>query len=160
MKECKGGVVDTGMSSEERQDIGESLHSLLIDLYATYVMTQNLHWNLTAKEFYGLHIMLDKQYKELAEVLDEIAERIRALGLYVDASISAFQKHITIKECKQVMNVHDGLHHLLQALEMVIKQARGVGSSADEKGDHATVDLIGRLMNQLEKSAWMVRSTI
>jgi starvation-inducible DNA-binding protein len=148
------------MSSDERQEIGESLHSLLTDLYATYVMTQNLHWNLTAKEFYGLHIMLDKQYKELAEAIDEVAERIRALGLYVDASIGAFQKHVTIKECRHVMNVHDGLNQLLQALEMVVKRARDVGSAADEKRDHATVDLIGRLMNLLEKSAWMVRSTL
>lgn len=152
--------MDTGMPSDERQDIGEALHGLLADLYATYVMTQNLHWNLTAKEFYALHIMLEKQYEGLAETIDEVAERIRALGLYVDASLGAFQKHITIKECKQVMNVHDGLQHLLQALEKAIKRARDVGSSADEKRDHATVDLIGRLMNLLEKSAWMVRSTL
>ncbi len=152
--------MDTGMPSDARQGIGEALHGLLANLYGTYVMTQNLHWNLTNKEFYSLHIMLEKQYEALAEVIDEVAERIRALTLYVDASLSGFQKHCTIKECKQVMTVHDGLQHLLHALEADTKQSRIIGTMADEIHDHATVDLIGRLMNVLEKSAWMVRSSI
>ncbi|MBS3905310.1 MAG: DNA starvation/stationary phase protection protein [Simkania sp.] len=152
--------MDIGMAAESRQTIGEGLNGLLADLYATYVMTQNLHWNLTGKEFFSLHVMLEKQYEGLAEIVDEVAERVRALGLYVNGSLDCFQKHCTIKECKQVLTASDGLQHLLQALGVVVKRARTLGNMADEKSDHATVDLIGRLLNHLEKSAWMVRSSL
>ncbi len=153
--------MDTGMTAESRQAVGEALHTLLADLYAVFVMTENLHWNLTGKEFFALHIMFEKQYQALHEAIDEVAERIRALGLYVDASLGAFQKRTSIKEIKQVMNAPDGLQHLLQALEMTIKKARTVGTLADEKSDHATVDLIGKMLDgMLEKSAWMVRSSL
>ncbi len=152
--------MDNGMSAESRQTVGEGLHSLLADLYGTYVMTQNLHWNLSGKEFFELHIMLEKQYEGLAEIIDEVAERIRALGLYVDGSLAGFLKLCSIKECKQVPTFPEGLQHLLHALETTIKRTRTLGNVADEKSDHATVDLIGRLLGQLEKSAWMVRSSM
>jgi starvation-inducible DNA-binding protein len=152
--------MDTGIATDARQAIGERLHEVLSDLYATFVMTQNLHWNLTGKEFYQLHILLEKQYEDLHAVIDEVAERIRALGLYVDASLASFQKQTTVKECKQLTNANESLKHLLQTLEGVVKRARAVGNLADEKRDHASVDLIGRLMGQLEKSAWMVRSSL
>lgn len=147
------------MTSDARQAVGESLQGMLADLYATFVMAQNLHWNLIGKEFFELHLLLEKQYEGLHEVIDEVAERIRALGMYVDASFAQFQKQMTIKECKQVMTVEDGLGHLLHALETTIKRARATCNLAEDKHDHGSVDLLGRLLGLLEKFAWMIRSS-
>ncbi len=150
--------VNSGMQVQERETIAETLAKLLADLYTTYLKTQNFHWNLTGKEFYSLHIMSEKQYEELADVIDEVAERIRALGFYVDGSLSGFQQLTSIKELRKTLPLQEMLEDLLHSQETAIQHARHVGNLADKHHDHATVDFIGRLLNTLEKFAWMVRS--
>lgn len=150
----------SGMTAESRQAVGEKLTHLLADTYALYVQTQSCHWNLIGKEFFELHILLEKQYQELAEIVDEIAERIRALGMYVDASLAGFQKICSIKEIRQVMACQEALEHLHGNQEAVMRLARTTGTLADSHKDHATVDLIGRFLGQIEKFAWMIRSQL
>jgi starvation-inducible DNA-binding protein len=152
--------MDNGISTESRQSIADRLHKVLADLYALFVMTQNFHWNLTGKEFYTHHILLEKQYETLYLFIDEIAERIRALGFYVHASLASFQQKTSLIECSELMVATDSLHHLLAAQEQMVKRGRNVGSEAEEHGDHATVDLIARLLGQVEKFSWMIRASI
>ncbi len=152
--------INSGMPTDARQLVGEKLAHLLADLYIIYVQTQNFHWNLVGKEFYSLHLLLEKQYQDLSLVIDELAERIRALGLHVDGSLAGFQSLSSIREPRLVMPIPDALEHLLTNQEVVVRHARQVGSLADNHADHATVDFIGRLLGLLEKSGWMVRSQL
>lgn len=152
--------IDSGMSPESRQLIGDKLAHLLAEAYSLYVQTQNCHWNLIGREFYEVHILLDKQYHDLIEPIDEIAERIRALGMYVDASLAGFQNLSTLREIRKVIPASEALEHLLGSQEGLIRHARAACSLADEHADHATVDLLGRFMGQIEKYAWMVRAQL
>ncbi|MGE5196801.1 MAG: Dps family protein, partial [Anaerolineae bacterium] len=90
--------INAGMTRENRQIVADALSRYLADTYAIYLKTQNFHWNLSGKEFYSLHILFEKQYEELAEAIDEIAEKIRALGFYVDATFSSFKQLSSISE--------------------------------------------------------------
>lgn len=155
-----GMKFDTGLAPKTRQLIGDKLGRLLAETYSLYVQTQNCHWNLTGKEFYEIHILLDKQYHDLIEPIDEIAERIRALGVHVDASFAGFQKISTLKEIRKDMPAAKALEHLLASQEGVIRHCRTTCTFADEHHDHATVDMLGRFMGQIEKYAWMVRSQL
>lgn len=152
--------MNSGMSLEARQLIGDKLAHLLADVYVVYVQTQNCHWNLIGKEFYEIHILLDKQYHELVEPIDEIAERIRALGMYVDASLGAFQSLSKLGEMRQVMPATDALEHLLKNQEAVIRHVRTTCTLADDHHDHATVDMLGRFLGLMEKFSWMIRSQL
>ena len=152
--------METGLSADTRQLISDKLAHLLADTYLVYVQTQNCHWNLIGKEFYEIHILLDKQYHELVEPIDEIAERIRALGFYVDASLVSFQNMSKLKEIRQIMTEHEGLESLLANQEAVVRNARQTCTFADSHADHATVDMLGRFTGFMEKSAWMVRSQL
>ena len=78
--------INIGISSEDRQNIAEGLARLLADSYTLYLKTHNFHWNVTGPMFNTLHLMFETQYTELATAVDEIAERIRALGVAAPGS--------------------------------------------------------------------------
>ena len=149
---------DIGIAEQDRQTISNGLSRLLADTYALYLKTQNFHWNLTGREFYSYHLLFEKQYEELAEAVDEIAERIRALGYFVDASFTAFDQLTGIKGENRVLISSDMVNSLVEGHQILIKHARSAAALADERGDFATVDMIGRRLGAHEKMAWMLQS--
>lgn len=151
--------MQTGMNEKGRQVVSEQLQRLLADSYALYLKTQNFHWNVTGSDFFALHLMFEKQYEELAEALDEIAERMRALGVFVEASFSAFQRLTKISEESKVLPAKEMLHHLVQSHEAVICHLRALANTAENELDQATVDLAARRLGAHEKAAWMLRSS-
>ena len=92
--------IHIGISDEHREEITNGLVKVLADSYTLYLKTHNFHWNVEGPLFSELHQLFEKQYLELAIAIDEIAERIRALGFYVPASYSQFSEITTVKEEK------------------------------------------------------------
>jgi len=79
-------TIDIGIPEQDRLAITEGLSRLLADTYTLYLKTHNFHWNVTGPMFNTLHLMFETQYTELATAVDEIAERIRALGVAAPGS--------------------------------------------------------------------------
>ncbi|MFI5334437.1 MAG: Dps family protein [Chlamydiales bacterium] len=149
--------MNTGLSEKARQEISQELLKLLAENYATYLKTQNFHWNVRGEEFYALHLLFEKQYEAMSQEIDEIAERVRALGFYVDASFSSFKELASIPEEEKVLIAKDMLKHLVQAHESFIRSARKLVSLCEKEKDHGSIDLLGRLLIAHEKFAWMLR---
>lgn len=150
----------TGLSEQNRQVLCEGLARFLADTYTIYLKTQNSHWNLKGVEFYSLHILFEKQYEEMAMAVDEIAERIRALGFYVEGTFSAFKKLTGVKEDSKLLTIKDMLATLIEAHETLIRHGRKVAEIADMEKDFATVDMLGRRLGAHEKMLWMLRSSL
>src|SRR5436305_292999 len=93
-------AIDIGISEKERAGIAAGLSRLLADTYTLYLQTHNFHWNVTGPMFQTLHLMFETQYQELAEAVDEIAERIRALGFPAPATYSEFIELSSIQETR------------------------------------------------------------
>jgi starvation-inducible DNA-binding protein len=151
---------NVGLNEQSRQAISDGLYRVLADTYAIYLKTQNFHWNVRGPEFYSLHLLFEKQYEELADAVDEIAERIRALGFYVDASFSGFKETTSIKDESKVLNTREMLTSLIEGHEAWIRNARKVAEIGDEDLDFATVDMLGRHLGAHEKMAWFLRSQL
>jgi starvation-inducible DNA-binding protein len=79
-KKSRTPAIDIGISAGHREKIVKGLSALLADSYTLYLMTHNFHWNVTGPQFNSLHAMFMAQYTEQWTALDQIAERIRALG--------------------------------------------------------------------------------
>lgn len=152
--------MDIGMKEEPRSEISGLLAKVLADTYLLLVKTQNFHWNVAGPQFFSLHLLFEKQYGELFSATDEIAERIRALGFFVEASAEGFKKISSIREDSRVLTAHEMLDQLLKGHEQVIRELRRLLELAEKEGDGATVDLIGRRMGAHEKAAWMLRSQV
>lgn len=150
--------MNIGIPEGTRSAISDGLSRILAESYALYLKTQNFHWNVRGPDFFSLHLLFEKQYLELAEEVDEIAERIRALGLFVDASFSAFNELSSIKEETKVLNEKEMIASLVAGHELWAKDARKVAEIGDRELDFATVDMLGRRIGAHEKMAWFLRS--
>lgn len=150
--------INTGILRQGRQEISDGLGRLLADTYTLYLKTQNCHWNVRGSEFYFLHILFEAQYKEMAEAVDEIAERIGALGFFVEASLHAFKSKTKIKEEDKVLSHKEMLSSLVEGHELFVREARTLVGIAERDKDGATVDLLGKRLGAHEKMAWFLRN--
>lgn len=148
--------INIGMSTKERENVGEKLNLILANTYLLYLKTQNFHWNVTGELFYSLHLMFEKQYEELADAADEIAERIRALGFHAPGSFAEFSKIATIKE-KTVSDAKAMIKELLHDHELMASLLR---QDIDKISDEITIDLMIKRTDAHEKTAWMLRSSL
>jgi starvation-inducible DNA-binding protein len=116
--------IDIGINEKHREEICKGLSHFLADSYTLYLKTHNFHWNVTGPMFQTLHTMFEGQYQELALAVDEIAERIRALGVKAPASYQEFMKLTSIKENVNDLSAMQMVAELVHGHEAVIKTAR------------------------------------
>lgn len=152
--------INIGIPKQERESIAEGLSHLLADSYTLYIKTHNYHWNVTGPMFRTLHDMFEEQYLELATAVDEIAERIRALGVYAPGSYAQFSKLTKVKEDESVPTAVEMVKNLVEAQETVVRTCRSVFESASKADDECTCDLLTQRMQIHEKTAWMLRSLV
>ena len=152
--------IDIGIDDRSRKDIAGGLSRLLADTYTLYLKTHNFHWNVTGPMFNTLHLMFEQQYTELATAVDEIAERIRALGEAAPGSYSQYAALSSIREETGVPSAEDMIRQLVADQEAVVRTARSVFPAAEEASDEPTADLLTQRMQVHEKTAWMLRSMV
>ncbi|MEQ9125463.1 MAG: Dps family protein [Alphaproteobacteria bacterium] len=152
--------IDIGFSDSDRMAIAAGLSRLLADTYTLYLKTHNFHWNVTGPMFNSLHAMFELQYTELATAVDEIAERIRALGETAPGSYKQFAALTSIQEETDVPAAEKMVAQLMKDHETVARTARGVFPAADAANDEPTADILTQRMQVHEKTAWMLRATI
>ncbi|MCG8597912.1 MAG: DNA starvation/stationary phase protection protein [Kiloniellales bacterium] len=152
--------IDIGIPTEQRQAIAEGLSRVLADSYTLYLKTHNFHWNVTGPMFQTLHTMFELQYTELATAVDEIAERIRALGQPAPGSYQQFAKLSKVTEETGTPSAEEMIRQLVEAHETVARTARSVFPTAEAASDEPTADLLTQRLQIHEKTAWMLRSLL
>lgn len=152
--------IDIGINDKDRKKIADGLSRFLADTYTLYLKTHNFHWNVTGPMFQGLHNLFMEQYNEQWLALDEIAERIRALGHFAPGSYAQFAKLSTIEEADGVPKARDMLRQLVEGQEALVRTAREVFPIAEKANDQPTLDLLTQRMQIHEKNAWMLRSLL
>lgn len=152
--------IDISLNEANRKKIAEELSKLLADTYTLYLKTQNFHWNVTGPMFHSHHVLFEKLYTELAEAVDVIAERIRALGFPAPASFAQFAKLTSIKESINPPSAEEMIKQLVTDQETLVRTARAIFPHADEVNDEVTADLLTERLAAHEKNAWMLRSCL
>ena len=152
--------INIGINPKERAEITAGLSRLLADSYTLYLKTHNYHWNVEGPLFNTLHLMFEQQYTELAQAVDVIAERIRALGEPAPGSYAAFSKLTSIEEEEMVPDAETMIANLVKGQEAVVRTARSIFPAAERANDEPTADLLTQRMQIHEKNAWMLRSML
>ncbi|MEM7413694.1 MAG: Dps family protein [Myxococcota bacterium] len=138
--------------------IVNALSRLLADSYTLYLKTHNYHWNVTGPMFTTLHTLFETEYSELALAVDEIAERIRAVGAPAPGTYREFAALSKIGEDADIPKATAMIENLVADQESVVAAARAVVEAAEAAGDQASADLGVRRIDVHEKNAWMLRS--
>jgi len=152
--------IDIGIDQTDRQSISNGLSRLLADTYSLYLKTHNFHWNVTGPMFQTLHTLFEAQYTELSMAVDQIAERIRALGFPAPGTYSEYARLTSIEETVGVPAAEEMIRLLIVGHEAVVRTARSVFPLADQASDEPTADLLTQRMQVHEKAAWMLRSLL
>jgi starvation-inducible DNA-binding protein len=148
-----------GIAEEHLQAVGLALNTLLADEYVLYTKTRNYHWNVEGDGFHAMHKFYEDQYEELDEIIDEVAERVRALGHYAEGRLADFLKLSRLTEPATTSDRFAQLRNLLGDHETIIRSLRAdITKFTEVHKDLGTSDFVTGLMEQHEKMAWMLRA--
>ncbi|WP_445664282.1 Dps family protein [Fodinibius sp. AD559] len=150
--------INIGINEQNREKIAEALSRVLADSYMLYLKTHNYHWNVTGELFHSLHEQFEEQYTELADAIDEIAERIRALGYRAPGTFKEFNELTSVDEQQDEPDAMEMVRRLAEGNEQVLRTAREALDPANEAEDEATIDLLTERLKVHSKTAWMLRS--
>jgi starvation-inducible DNA-binding protein len=144
-----------GLSDAQREGGVDILNNLLANEYVLYTKTRNYHWNVFGSQFHDLHNFFERQYKEMDEIIDQVAERVRALGGWSFGTLKEFAEHTKLKEyAKEYPAAGQMVSNLLADHELIIRQLRV------DLGIEGTNDFLMELLEHHEKMAWMLRALI
>ena len=152
--------IEIGIDAKDRKAVAQILGKLLADEFLLYTKTRNFHWNITGPRFSELHKFFEGQYEELDETIDEVAERMRALGSPSLGSPKEFLAHTRLKEVAGATTSADVmLKALLGDHESLIRALReDLRVCMEDHHDAGTSDFLTALLEGHEKTAWMLRS--
>ncbi|MBF1067176.1 MAG: DNA starvation/stationary phase protection protein [Porphyromonadaceae bacterium] len=148
----------TGLAPEKAALVAKSLQQLLADFQVYYTNLRGFHWHVRGPQFFTLHAKFEELYNGAANHVDDIAERLLQLGCTPENRFSEYLKVAKIQEKTQVSNPVEIIPAILESLRLLIEQERAVLAAADEAGDIVTTDLISDLLDEQEKSVWMIAS--
>lgn len=154
--------INIGLTEAQRSGVIDLLNRDLADVYLLIVKTRKYHWDVVGPQFRTLHELWQEQYEMLSTHIDDIAERIRALGGYPLGTAEGFLKHASIKEHpNDLPSATEMVSRLALNYEQIIRNLRGhIDQCSDEYKDEGTADFLTGLMEEYEEAAWMLRSFI
>ncbi len=134
------------------------LNQLLADLHVYYMNLRGLHWNVKGKSFFQLHAEYENQYNNVAEKIDEVAERLLQLDSKPENRFSELLKVATLKEENNKVNEVEGMKLILDTLKVLIAKEREIIAAAEEANDEVTTAMMSDFLVGQEKSVWMVNA--
>lgn len=143
----------------EMSAIANKMDVLLADTYAVYLKTQNYHWHVRGPLFKSLHTLFEGQYVELADAVDEIAERILTLGRRAPATFKEFERLKTITDGDSSLTANEMLLELAKDHDVLIRDINEAIFMAQDNNDEGTVSLLSDRVVAHEKARWMLRSS-
>ncbi len=133
------------------------LARMLAGTSALALKTQNFHWNVEGPHFAALHALFEEQYDALAEAVDELAERIRALGDTAPGGLAAFAALSPVADAPESPPAAEAMIRLLaDDHRRLSSEAAALLATAQEAGDEVTVDMMIQRMTEHDKTAWML----
>ena len=150
------------VSVENRKNSAHLLNLLLADEFVLYAQTLNFHWNVESLHFRDLHKFFQDQYEEILEVVDSVAERVRAIGHHSLGTMQEYLEHTRLIELSgKGLSDKEMLKKLLEDHEAIIRTLRVDQEIAmTEFKDAGTSNFLLNLLEQHEKIAWMLRSCL
>lgn len=153
-------TTDIGISEENRKSVANILSKILADEFVLFTKTKNAHWNVEGIDFYDKHKFFEEQANQLDESVDRVGERIRTLGHYAPTSLKSFLELTQLSESNQSKNSSkDFIEALLADHQCIIISLRqNINIFANDYEDLGTSDFITGLLQEHEKTAWILRA--
>lgn len=152
--------IDIGVDRRDRKALSDELSIALADTYVLYGVTQHVHWNATGPLFYSLHKLTEEQYEDLAAAIDELAERIRAIGFAAPAGLHKMLALTRMSAVPEAHTTEEMIQLLISGNETCARSLRKAVGRAEEADDVKTADLLTERIGQHEENVWMLRALV
>ena len=146
------------MNRTNESAVIQEMQKVLVDTYALYFKTHSYHWNVEGMHFHTLHALFEQHYTEMWEAIDEIAERLRALGVYAPINYEEITKGSSIKQDSSVPEAKEMLSNLVNGHESLVKTLKDALNVAQDNSDEVTSDVCLARLQLHEKTLWMLKS--
>ncbi|MDF3129776.1 DNA starvation/stationary phase protection protein [Kiritimatiellaeota bacterium B1221] len=144
--------------SNEKDAVVEALRKVVADSYALMGQTHLCHWNVRGPSFFALHMAFEEQYTELFTAIDEIAERLRALGELAPGGLANLAKLAGTPELNEDASADEMVKHLCELNKNLVADLNAARECAGEAGDNQSEDLMIARLQVHEKTLWMLES--
>ncbi|WP_010272788.1 Dps family protein [Paenibacillus senegalensis] len=138
--------------------VESALNQQVANFSVMYMKLHNYHWNVKGEHFFTLHVKLEELYDEFAQHLDDLAERVLALGGKPVGTLKQCLEMSTLKEASDHESSADMVKQVAQDFEMICKELREGIEAAEENGDAPTADMFTAIAASLEKHGWMLKA--
>jgi len=152
--------VKTGIQRADRRTLAAKLGEALASTYQLYHKTHAYHWNVTGPLFYSVHKLTDEQYQDLAEAVDDIAERIRALGLAAPAGFQNYSNKSVVEDVSGIPTAGEMIRELADDHSRVATSLRDIVEEAEKVDDVYSADLLTARIGVHEEAAWMLNAML
>lgn len=150
--------VQTGIERAGADAIADALSDALADSFSLYLKTLGVHWNIVGPSFFGMHKLTEAQYLDMGTAIDEIAERIRALGHIAPAAFGDYSDRSVVESKTTIASAEDMINALVKDNEAIARRLRKAVTVADEAGDVFTADMLTARIGKHEQNVWMLRA--
>lgn len=138
--------------------IAQHLNRQIANWSVLYVKLHHYHWYVKGTQFFELHEKFQEYYEEAAGYVDELAERLLAIGGQPVSTMKAYLEQSSIQEAEGEETAKEMVDRLIQDFELLIGQLKEGMDAADAADDVITSDLFLAIRSSLEKHVWMLRA--
>lgn len=150
--------IKSDLKPENRTAVAEKLGKVLASSYVLYHKTQGFHWNVTGPMFVSVHELTERQYQDLAEAIDAIAERIRTLGAPAPMGLAGYVSDSNVLDQAEFPTVGQMLETLAHDHLIIADEMRSIVEMAETAKDVYTADLLTARIGAHEEAAWMLKA--
>lgn len=149
---------DLGLSDSSIQKTVEVLQTILADELVLYMKLRNFHWNVTGPNFIQFHELFEEQYTELAETIDEVAERVRMVGAQALGTYKEALELTRLHETSNLLTAREMVAELVADHEAMVRYAAAGVDAMDDVDNVGDEDFCTQLLQKHQKMAWLLRA--
>ncbi|WP_313584407.1 Dps family protein [Lacrimispora sp.] len=143
------------------KNLFEKLNEYLANQQVMYIKLHNLHWYVKGRSFFTLHTKLEELYDQTAQIMDDVAERLLALG---GSPVASLEKALALSSVKELEDVpissDETIKSLISDVEYWIRDTKEIVKLAEDDDDGATADQFNGYLAEYQKLLWMLKSYI
>jgi len=141
-----------------KNELTQAVNKQIANWSVLYIKLHNYHWYVTGPEFFTLHAKFEEFYNEAGLHIDELAERLLALGDKPVATMAGCLELATVKEAAGAENAQEMVGTIVDDYTTMIKELKHGMELAEEANDETTADMLLSIHSSLEKHVWMLNS--
>lgn len=149
-------MIEEGISVKEK--LIDIVNKQVANWNVLYVKLHNYHWYVKGPQFFTLHTKFEELYNEAALHIDELAERLLALGGKPLATMKDYLAVASVHEAKGNETAEEMVAEIVRDFETMIEELKAGMDYAGEIGDETTGDMLLGIHQSLEKHVWMLKS--